>query len=311
MARPDYSQARWYGAHGSNYSQANRPSSNPINKVVLHITEGSWSSAINWFRDSRANVSAHYTVRSSDGLIGQSVEEKDIAWHAGSWPVNQTAVGIEHEGFGNDSKWMTNALYNSSTRLSAYLVQKYNIPIRHAASGSERGFLLHRQVTSTQCPGRHFDINRYLRLVREHINAGTQQKWQQVVDNANTNRFTASRNWRTSSWSPQRWGSNYRYARPANVNDNAWYRINIPRRGNYVVFARWPADTGYNNRTRFRIRTTGGWQTRVVNQRLNGGRWIRLGVYNMPAGDNWNIAIPRRSAGAGFIIADAVLVRAQ
>jgi hypothetical protein len=225
--------------------------------------------------------------------------------------VNQTSIGIEHEGFGNDRKWMTTALYNSSTQLSAYLVKKYNIPIQHAANGSQRGFLFHRQVTSTQCPGQYFDMARYLRLVRDHVNSSQQTStvYQQVVDNTTSGRFTASRNWGASSFSSQRLGSNYRFARPANVNDNAWYKIRIPRRGNYAVFARWPADPGYNNRVRFLIRTTSGWKAKVVNQRLNGGRWIPLGIYNMAAGDQWNIAIPRRNNGKGLIIADAVLVR--
>lgn len=46
MARPDYGRARWYGA-ADNYTNANRESSHPINKVVIHVTQGSWSSAIN------------------------------------------------------------------------------------------------------------------------------------------------------------------------------------------------------------------------------------------------------------------------
>ncbi|TCJ20700.1 N-acetylmuramyl-L-alanine amidase [Rubrobacter taiwanensis] len=302
MARPDYQRAKWYGAHSQNYSSANRPSSNPINKIILHITEGSWSSAINWFNDSRAQVSAHYVVRSSDGFIGQCVEEKDIAWHAGNWPVNQTSIGIEHEGFGNDPKWMTDALYNASAQLSAYLCRKYNVPIRHAQSASEQGFLFHRQVTSTHCPGQYFDISRYLRRVRHYA------AYRQRVDNANSNRFRASSNWGTSSWNSQRWGKDYRYVRPANVQDAARFKFRIPRRGRYAVFAWWPTDRGYNNRTRFLIRTTDGWKRRVVNQRQNGGRWVWLGTFNMPAGDRWNIRIPRRSSGKGYIIADAVRI---
>ncbi len=82
MAAGDYSGSTFYGASSNNYTVANRPSSNPINKIIVHVTQGSWSSAINWFLNSSAQVSAHYTVRSSDGFIGQSVREKDIAWHA-------------------------------------------------------------------------------------------------------------------------------------------------------------------------------------------------------------------------------------
>ncbi|TCJ20621.1 N-acetylmuramyl-L-alanine amidase [Rubrobacter taiwanensis] len=304
MPRPDYQQARWYGAHSGNYSTANRPSSNPINRIVLHITEGSWSSAINWFNDSRAQVSAHYVVRSSDGFIGQCVEEKDIAWHAGNWPVNQTSIGIEHEGFGNDPKWMTSALYDSSARLSAYLCRKYNVPIRHAQSASEQGFLLHRQVTSTACPGRYFDIAHYLNRVRSY----TQHR--QVVDNANSNRFRASGAWGTSSYSSQRYGSDYRFANPSSNNDPAMFKIRIPRRGRYRIFAWWPALPGYNPRTPIAIQTASGWQRVFVNQRQNGGRWNLLGTFEMAAGDGWWIRIQRSSPqpNGGYVIADAVRV---
>ncbi len=76
----EYSGSTWYGASGNNYTAASRPSSNRINKIVIHVMQGSWSSAINWFKDPAAGASAHYSVRSSDGFIGQSVAEKDIGY---------------------------------------------------------------------------------------------------------------------------------------------------------------------------------------------------------------------------------------
>ncbi len=125
----EYPGSTWYGTSGNNYTAASRPSSNPINKIVIHVMQGSWSSAINWFKDPAAGASAHYSVRSSDGFIGQSVAEKDIGYHAGNWPYNQTSIGIEHEGYVSDPKWFTEAMYDSSARLSAYLCNKYLIPI--------------------------------------------------------------------------------------------------------------------------------------------------------------------------------------
>ena len=121
--------ATWYGASSYNYTAANRPSSNRIDKIIIHVTQGSWSSAINAFQNSTHQASAHYTVRSSDGFVGQSVREKDIVWHAGNWPYNQTSIGIEHEGYVSDPKWFTDAMYRSSAKLSAYLAKKYGIPI--------------------------------------------------------------------------------------------------------------------------------------------------------------------------------------
>lgn len=305
MARPDYSRARWYGANRNGYTPANRPGSNRIDKIIVHITQGSWSSAVNWFSDPRSGVSAHYVVRSSDGFIGQCVEEKDISYHAGNWPVNQTSIGIEHEGYGNNPNWLTGAMYDSSARLSAYLVGKYNIPI------SRNNFLAHRQVSSTQCPGNYWDWNRYLSLVRRYADSsGSGSGYSQVVDNTTAGRFSASSAWGRSSYSSQIYGSNYRFARPASTNDTAKYRFKVPARGNYRVFARWPANSGYNGSTPIGIRTTSGLRWVRVDQRSNGGRWVSLGTFNLAAGDAEKVVISRWTGGSGYVIADAVRITA-
>src|SRR3712207_165691 len=94
-------------------------------RVVIHVTQGSWSGAVNWFQNPNAGVSAHYTVRSSDGKIAQSVSDTNIAYHAGQWPYNVHSIGIEHEGFVSDPKWFTPEMYRSSARLLAYLCRWY------------------------------------------------------------------------------------------------------------------------------------------------------------------------------------------
>lgn len=129
MAIIDYSNFVYLPANSKNYTVANRPYTSVIDKVVVHVTQGSWSGAVNWFQDPHSGVTAHYTVRSSDGFVAQSVREKDIAWHAGNWLYNQTSIGVEHEGYVSDPKWFTEAMYDSSARLTAYLCNKYLIPI--------------------------------------------------------------------------------------------------------------------------------------------------------------------------------------
>jgi N-acetyl-anhydromuramyl-L-alanine amidase AmpD len=119
----------YFPASSSNFTVANRPTSNSIDGIVLHVAQGSWSSALNWFQNPKAQASAHYTVRSSDGFIGQSVLEKDIAWHAGNWNYNQASIGIEHEGYVDNPAWFTEAMYDSSAWLSAYICIKYGIQI--------------------------------------------------------------------------------------------------------------------------------------------------------------------------------------
>jgi N-acetyl-anhydromuramyl-L-alanine amidase AmpD len=301
MATPDYSGSTWYGAYSGNYTVASRPSSNPINKIVVHVTQGSWSSAINWFKDSRAGVSAHYTVRSSDGFVGQSVQEKDISYHAGNWTYNQTSIGIEHEGYVSDPKWFTDAMYRSSAKLSAYLCKKYNIPI-------DRSHIIgHNEVpnaTHTD-PGGNWNWTTYMGYVAYYADAAA---YSQVVDNTTTGRFNTGSTWDTSSYSAQKYGANYRFQKPSTTTNYASYKVNIPANGTYAIYGWWPANSGYNGATVFQVYTASGWVGRTVDQRINGGKWVALGTFSMNAGDDWWVRIPNRSSTAGYIIADAVKV---
>ena len=303
MATPDYSGSTWYGAYSGNYTSANRPSSNPINKIVIHVTQGSWSSAINWFKDSRAGVSAHYTVRSNDGFVGQSVQEKDIGYHAGNWTYNQTSVGIEHEGYVSDPKWFTDAMYRSSAKLSAYLCKKYDIPMDRAH------IIGHNEVPSATHtdPGGNWNWTKYMGYVQEYGGAASTLSREFVVDNATAGRFVAG-TWKTSSYSTAKYGADYGYTSPSGTIDYAKFKIKVPSRGAYDVYGWWPADAGYNDRTKFRIYTANGWVNKVVSQRTNGGKWVWLGTYAMDAGDGWYVRVSNRSTGEGYVIADAVRI---
>lgn len=150
----------WYPAHRSNYTPANRPRSHRINRIVIHVTQGSWASAINWFDNPASDVSAHYVIRSRNGRIAQCLSDRNIGWHAGTWRVNQHSIGIEHEGFFNDPEWFTAEMYRSSARLVAYLCRRYRIPI------NRRHIVGHNEVSSTPCPGRWWWWAYYMRHVR-------------------------------------------------------------------------------------------------------------------------------------------------
>lgn len=307
MSSADYPNATWYGAYKGNYTSANRPDSHEIDKIIVHVVQGSFSSAINWFNDSRAGVSAHYTVRSSDGFVGQSVHDRDLAYHAGYWPHNQTSIGIEHEGFVSDPSWFTDEMYRSSAQLSAYLCRRYGIPadrqhiIGHhevpGCAGEGGGAGCHTD------PGRNWDWQKYMNLINGFL------KHRQVIDNANGRRFRASGDWGTSSYSSQKLGADYRFTRPAAVNDPAFFKVEIPRKGEYDIFARWPANSAYNSDATFMIRTSDGWVRRVRDQTRDGGRWNRLGRFPMDAGDTWSVRLARRSPAEGYVIADGLFVR--
>ncbi len=103
-----------------------------ISAVTIHTIQGSYAGAISWFKNCSANVSAHYVLRSSDGQVTQMVLESDKGWHVGN--ENPYTIGLEHEGFVNDSSWYTAAMYQSSADLVRDITQSgYGInPLRTA-----------------------------------------------------------------------------------------------------------------------------------------------------------------------------------
>lgn len=132
--------------------------------------------------------------------------------------------------------------------------------------------------------------------------------WETIVDNATTGRFAASSNWNTSSYSSQRYGTNYRYATPQAVSDAAWFKVGIPAADSYEIYVWYPANSGYNSSTPFVVATSGGNQTVRVNQQINGGRWVSLGIFNLNAGDYNVVGVSRWTSTAGYVIADAVRI---
>lgn len=132
-------------------------------------------------------------------------------------------------------------------------------------------------------------------------------RYSQVVDNTTKGRFVAP-GWGASSYSPTRYGVNYRFANPNMKGKPARYKVRIPAKGNYTVFARWASNGGYNPRVKYGVATASGMKWKVVNQRANGGRWMKLGVYNMRAGDRFSVQVSRATRGKGYVIADAIRV---
>src|SRR5215212_630720 len=141
-------------------------------------------------------------------------------------------------------------------------------------------------------------------------------RYSQVLDNADPERFyiNSKGNWYTGTnsqaYSPEH---TYRYHSPTKSGYYAYYMPDIPTTGNYKVYAWWPASSSNNSSTAFWIWTTNGWVKKPVDQRTNGGKWVDLGTYQMPAGDDWDIEVDYGyySAKTGYIVADAVWIEQQ
>src|SRR5215211_1685927 len=133
--------------------------------------------------------------------------------------------------------------------------------------------------------------------------------YSQVVDNASPRHFYSARGeWKKSNNRLTRYGKNYRYVRPAEDVTPAWFKVKIPTDGFYTVYARWPAAKGNNPKTRFKISTASGLKKVKVNQRRDGGVWMRLGAYKMNAGNRYSVQVGGRSKAEGSVVADAVMI---
>lgn len=179
----DYPSAIWNGAASCNYSSR---SGTAVSAVTIHTIQGSYSSAINWFQNCSASVSAHYVVRSSDGQVTQMVCESDKAWHVGT--ENPYTIGIEHEGYINDPQtWYTTAMYNSSAAIvrditnSGYginplrtfdLNPRYNWDDELGGCIKIKGHINFPNQTHTD-PGSGWDWERFYQLVNNNPNTIT------------------------------------------------------------------------------------------------------------------------------------------
>ncbi|MEU9977804.1 N-acetylmuramoyl-L-alanine amidase [Streptomyces sp. NPDC051014] len=157
----DFRGARWVAASPANYRTANRPDDYPVDRVVIHVTQGGYASAVKVFQDPAHEAAAHYIVR-RDGRITQLVRELDVAFHAGNRSYNERSVGIEHEGFVDRPQDFTAAMYAASARLTAAICRRYGMAM------DREHVIGHVEVPGTDHtdPGTHWDWDRYMGLVR-------------------------------------------------------------------------------------------------------------------------------------------------
>lgn len=147
-----------------------------IHSIVLHTMVGTVAGANARFNTPNTQVSAHYGI-GLDGKLYQWVDEDNVAFHAGSYIVNQTSIGIEHEdgtnpqtnpqGYNNPRP---DALYETSAKLVAEICKFYDFPadtdhiFRHEDVIDKQFY-----PGGTSCPDA-LDTNRIIRMANEILN---------------------------------------------------------------------------------------------------------------------------------------------
>lgn len=150
-------------AHSGNYTPGRQGVA--VDRIVIHVADGTLRGTAAWFADPQCNVSAHYTV-GMDGTVIQSVREGDTAWHSGDWAMNLRSIGIEHEGQPSRGAWRPSAAQlDASAELVATLCQRFSIPVdrTHLIAHSE---VNPGRAARKNCPGPTWPWEEYVRAVR-------------------------------------------------------------------------------------------------------------------------------------------------
>jgi N-acetyl-anhydromuramyl-L-alanine amidase AmpD len=302
---PDYPGAMSEPASTANYTVADRPFTDPITRIVIHVAEGGWASTYDWFRNPRAEASANYVV-SSTGRVAQMVPDRDIAWHAGNWAYNETSIGIEHAGFTNVTRF-SNAEYRGSARLAGWIARTFLItPDRKHVIG-------HYQVPDPNHPGEwggvdhHTDPGRTWNwpLYMAYLRADAQDTYQQVLDNADPSgvRYDASV-WHVATAQNGRYGANYLTTSPRSTDSPVMFRLRTPAADHYDLLMRWPCGAD-SSRAAVGVATSAGFRTATVDEAAGCGRWNYIGNYLLGAGNGWRLEVSSSSRSRRPIVADA------
>lgn len=152
-------------AHPQNWTNPSTP--RIVDRIVIHVMDGTLAGTDAWFANPASQVSAHYGI-GANGEIHQYVPESGIAWHAGRWDVNERSIGIEHEGRqeANAPDWIpTPAQFAASVALAADICERHNI------EPSEGTILRHSAINPShaRCPGSGWPMNRFVAEVAARL----------------------------------------------------------------------------------------------------------------------------------------------
>jgi N-acetyl-anhydromuramyl-L-alanine amidase AmpD len=149
----------------------------PIDSIVIHTTETTFSHTLEIFQDTTSQVSAHFVIAPS-GHIVQMVDTANRAWHATYY--NSRSIGIEMVGYANQPSTWNDHNLKSLVELLAWLVTAYDIPLVHPTGNAydfpndefnQPGLVAHGQVQpwNRTDPGPYFPWSQVLSATQARI----------------------------------------------------------------------------------------------------------------------------------------------
>ena len=125
--------------------------------------------------------------------------------------------------------------------------------------------------------------------------------YSQVVDNTTKGAFRAP-GWKVQRASLSHEGSHVSSGSRAKP---ARFEVEIPSTNDYSVYARWPQAPENGLASRFTVETADGERSDKVDQRNEGGMWIKIGAFAMQKGQRYVEVAP---GDGGLAVADAIMV---
>lgn len=165
MSHGDFEQCPFVGAASSNFYPGRR---GMISRIVIHTTQGSFDSAVQWFLTPRVppDVSSAHMIIRKDGYLVQSVRESDTAFAAPT--ANADGLHIELEGNCYDPQGLfPEKQMVVAVRLAAHWCKKY------AIAPDRLHILGHYQINPgyRDDPGPYFPWQQFMKKVAEAAGA--------------------------------------------------------------------------------------------------------------------------------------------
>jgi beta-lactamase class A len=125
-----------------------------------------------------------------------------------------------------------------------------------------------------------------------------------VDNNASGVVYTGS--WSTGTGSRDKFGTNYRYKSKGSGSASVKWNLNVPTTGLYEVCVWFPQGTNRATDAPYTVNHAAGASLVHVNQQNKGGRWVKLGDYNINAGSGSVVLTDAISNSTKVVLADCV-----
>lgn len=127
-----------------------------------------------------------------------------------------------------------------------------------------------------------------------------------IVYNADPSGVVINGSWTLSDTDNGYWGDTYLDdGNSGKGSKTVAFTPTLPQRGDYRVYAWWPASANNATDTPMTVNYAGGSTTVYANQTQNGGQWVLLGTWNFDAGTNGSVIVSDAGT-SGHVIANAV-----